>query len=336
MLSQTAKLQFRGNTASRMLPIRPMALLTLAMLLISAVGGLAADTAIATAPSPAITNELQKIEADDDAAQAQVDKWTRENNDLRARGSGVSDAELETRVANRFEPVRRAYEQYLLRHPEDAQAHLVFGSFLNDRQDEHGAQVEWEKSLALDPRNPAVYNNLAGRYSESGPVEKVFAYFAKAIELGPNEPVYYHNFADTLYVLRSRAAAHYGITEQQVYGKALLMYSNALRLDPQNFAFARDLAQTYYSLKPFPPEEALAAWTNAWRIARQESDREDASVHLARVKMLAGRFAEARAQLQAVTNQASLQAKTALLHNIAEREKDRPPGQPVSARAPSP
>ena len=54
--------------------------------------------------------------------------------------------------------------------------------------------------------------------------------------------------------------------------------------------------------------------------AREEADREDVDVHLARVKMLAGRLAEARTQLAGVTNEACAKAKSTLLHNLEERE----------------
>src|SRR5262249_7935892 len=158
-------------------------------------------------------------------------------------------------------------------------------------------------------------------YCEVGPANKAFEYFDKAIQLRPNDASYYHNFGDSLYVLRKRASGYYNITEQQVFAKVLLLYSNSLRLEPQNFGYARDLAQTYYSLKPLPIEPALVAWTNALGIAHEETDREDVHVHLARVKMLAGRFVEARKQLDGVTNEVCLKAKAALLHNIAEREK---------------
>ncbi|HLH53790.1 MAG TPA: hypothetical protein VKY92_09260, partial [Verrucomicrobiae bacterium] len=161
-------------------------------------------------------------------------------------------------------------------------------------------------------------------YAESGPVDKAFAYFSKAIELGPSESVYLHSFADALFVLRREAAAYYQVTEQEIYAKALLLYSNALRLDPTNFALARDFAQTYYPIKPLRVEPALAAWTNAQRLAREEAAREEVSIHLARVKMLAGRFAEARLQLGNVTNDVWLKSKTGLLQHITEREKEKP------------
>ena len=267
-----------------------------------------------------MSDEFQKLESSDDAAQAEVDRWIRENKEQREKGGGLSDAELERRINERLAPIRKGYEDYLARHPNEARAHLAFGDFLNDRQDERGAQAQWERALQLDTNNPAIYNNLAGRYGESGPVNKAFEYFSKAIELSPKEPVYYHNFADVLFVLRKQAGSYYGVDEQNVYGRCLLMYSNALRLDPTNFPFARDFAQTYYSLKPLRTDEALNAWTNALKIAREERDRQDAVVHLARVKMLAGRFAEARAGLDTVTLPACMVAKNSLLKNLEQRE----------------
>ena len=33
---------------------------------------------------------------------------------------------------------------------------MAYGSFLNDLQDEDGAREQWEKALALNPKDPAV------------------------------------------------------------------------------------------------------------------------------------------------------------------------------------
>jgi tetratricopeptide (TPR) repeat protein len=287
----------------------------------------AARAAGADGSRPVETNlatEFDKIESADDAAQTEVDKWVRQNNGLKSAGRAVSQDDMERRITERFEPVRQAYDDFVRQHPDYARARLGYGNFLNDRQDERGAQVQWERALELDLTNAAIYNSLANRYTEVGPINKAFEYFSKAIELRPAEAAYYHNFGDGLYVQRKRAAVYYGITEQQVYNKVVMLYSNALRLDPRNFAYAWDLAQTYYSFKPLPFETSLVAWTNAFKLAPEEVDREEVLVHLARVEMLAGRFAEARDQLSTVTNEACLKAKTSLLHNIAQREDSKP------------
>jgi tetratricopeptide (TPR) repeat protein len=284
--------------------------------------GLVSSTASETNLST--EDEYAKLQANDDAAQAEVDKWLRQREELMGPGAGPPDAELTRRIHDRLEPIRHGYEEFLRQHPGHARAHLAYGNFLNERQDEAGAQAQWEKVIELDPKNAAAYNNLAGRYSEIGPAKKVFEFFSKAIELSPSEPVYYHNFADSMCVLSKHAVKYYGVSEQEVYGKALQLYSNAARLAPESFTFASDWAQTYYSIKPLPADDALRTWTNALKTAHDEREREETYVHMARVKMLAGRLAEARAQLSAVTDIQLVQLRSNLLHAIQLREDPQP------------
>jgi len=279
---------------------------------------------VSASTNAAVDRAYQKLQADDDAAQAEVDKWTRENNALKATGGGVAEAELDQRIRQRLAPVTTEYKDFLRQHPNHAQAHLTYGCFLNDHGDELGAQAEWEKALALDPGNADIYNNLAGRYSESGPVSKAFEYYAKAIELKSNQPLYYQNFANSLYVLRKRGMAYYGLNEQQVFAKIIGLYSNSVRLDPKNFASGCDFAQTYYSMKPFPATAALNAWSNTLHSAEDQSQREFVYLHLARVQMLDGRLAEARALAEAVTSGERLVARSNLLHNIELRQTQGP------------
>ncbi|MGD0262781.1 MAG: tetratricopeptide repeat protein [Verrucomicrobiota bacterium] len=268
-----------------------------------------------------VEKEYKKLLEDDDDAQAEVDQWIRDNDAAAAKGAGVPSADLRLRIRDRFAPIRQAYEDFLKRHPDHARARIAYGSFLNDVQDEDGAREQWEKALALNPKDPAVYNNLANLYGQIGPVKKAFEYYAKAIELNPQEPLYYHNFGDTVYLFRKDAMEFYGLTEQQVYDKALQLYSKALKLDPRNFPLASDAAQTYYGIKPLRTEDALKAWTNTLALAHDEIEREGVYLHLARIKLAAERFAEARAHLAAVTNDLYDVLKKRLTRNLDEQER---------------
>jgi len=113
----------------------------------------------------------------------------------------------------------------------------------------------------------------------------------------------------------------YNIDEQQVFNKALDLYSQAIKLDPTNFPLASDVAQTYYGIKPTRTEDALKAWTNALSIAHDEIEREGVYLHFARIKLHAGRFAEAHAHINAVTNQMYAELKARLIKNLNEQEK---------------
>jgi tetratricopeptide (TPR) repeat protein len=268
----------------------------------------------------AVEKEYQKLMEDDDAAQAEVDQWIQDNDKFATQGAGLSQQEMKRKIRTRFEPIKQAYEDFLKRHPNHAKARIAYGSFLGDINDEDASQEQLEKALELETNNPAVYNNLANIYGHHGPVKKAFEFYTRAIELNPNESVYYHNFGTTVFLFRRDVEEYYGITEQQVFDKALVLYSNAMRLDPTNFPLASDIAQTYYGIKPTRVEDALNAWTNALRLASDELEREGVYVHFARIKLHAGRFDEARAHLSVITNEHYTALKQRLTKNIVELE----------------
>lgn len=279
-----------------------------------------------------VEREYRRLLEGDDAAQAEADEWIQQ---ARKSGDDLSAATLRARIQQRFEPVRRAYIDFFARHPDHARARLAYGSFLHDIREDEEAGVEWEKALQLDPKNPAAWNNLANLYGHSGRVTNSFLYYAKAIELSPNEPVYYHNFADTVFLFRSDATNYFHLTEQQVFAKAIRLYNEAQRLDPENFLLASDIAQTYYGIKPPKfgdaaldrqaflklSNEALGAWQVALKLARDEIEREGVRIHFARWEINSGRFNEARVSLSAATNQMFDTTRLRLLKKLENEEK---------------
>jgi tetratricopeptide (TPR) repeat protein len=116
-----------------------------------------------------------------------------------------------------------------------------------------------------------------------------------------------------VYLYRTDVKEFYHINEQQVFDKSIALYHKAMQLDPDNFSLALEYAEGYYGIRPFRTNEALVAWTNVLKIAHDDLERETVYIHLARTKMLTGRFAEARAQLNLVTN-----AQNAHLKHILE------------------
>jgi len=267
-----------------------------------------------------VDQALQKLMEDDDAARAEVDKWITDNQAFTAKGAGIPRAELNRRIFDRFAPIRKGYEDLSRAHTNRADILIAYASWLGETGEEDLAIQQLEKARGIDAKDPAIWNNLANLYGHNGEVKKSFEYYAKAIELSPTEPVYYHNFGTTVFLFRKDAKEFYDFTEQQVFDKALLLYSNAIRLDPQDFKLAADVAQTFYGIQPPRTEDALRAWTNAYRLAGDDEEREGVHTHFARVKLKAGRFAEARAHLNSVTNEMYAELKRRLTRNLQEAE----------------
>jgi tetratricopeptide (TPR) repeat protein len=263
---------------------------------------------------------LDKVMMDDDAALDEVNVWIQENNAYATQGAGETKAQLNQRIITRLKTVREGYEGFLKKYPKNARGYLAYGSFLNDIGEEEAAHDQFERARELDPKNPAAWNDLANYYGENGPTTNAFAYYARAVELDPTEPVYYENWATTVYLYRRDARAFYGINESQVFDKALALYQKAIQLDPTNFTLMTDYAESYYGIRPLRTNDALMAWTNALKIASDDTEREGVYIHLARVKLAAGRFAEVQAHLDAVTNAAYDALKARLQRNLKAKE----------------
>src|SRR5207248_1642728 len=167
-----------------------------------------------------VEKEFQRLMEEDEAAQQEVDEWIKSNDRFAEKGAGLARETLRPRIHQRFDKVKKAYEDFLQRHPEHARAALAYGGFLSDIGEEEEAKVYWEKGLQLDPKNPAAWNNLANWYGHNSPVTNAFKYYAKAIELNPNESVYYQNFATTVYLFRRDATNFFKISEPEVFDKA--------------------------------------------------------------------------------------------------------------------
>ncbi|MFO1476802.1 MAG: tetratricopeptide repeat protein [Verrucomicrobiota bacterium] len=265
---------------------------------------------------------LDKLMADDDAAQTEVDNWILENQKFVQDGAGISNAEMNRRILKRFAPIHSGYEDLVRRYPKSVDVRVAYASFLNDLGEMEEAIQQLKVAADLNPTNAATWNNLGVYYSDGhhGPPIEAFPCFEKAVEFNPHEPLYFQNFAVTVFMYRPDAREYYHIQEPQVFDKALDLYGRAMRLDPTNFALAVDTAESYYTIRPLRTNDALVAWTNALNVAQDELNREEVYIHLARIKMLAGRYKEARGQLNLVTNDHYITLKTNLSRALAARE----------------
>jgi tetratricopeptide (TPR) repeat protein len=271
-------------------------------------------------PADPVEKEYDELLLEDDAAQAEVDAWIQQAPSGDTDDHPFADATLELRIKQRFDTIRRRYESFLQRHPKHARAFVAYGSFLHDIGEELAAKARWEQALEIDPTLPAAWNNLANYYGHRGPVKKAFEFYEKAIELDPAQSLYYHNFGTTVYLFRKDVREYYGITEQEVFDKALNLYDQAMELDPDNFLLASDVAQTFYGIRPMRLDDALAAWRKTYSLARDDIERQGIELHFARLKLGDDRFNEAREHLSRVTHPMYQVLKERLERNIRRQE----------------
>jgi tetratricopeptide (TPR) repeat protein len=267
-------------------------------------------------PNDPVEQEYFRLILADQSAQDETDRWMLENERLAAAGAGDNASTLRLRMRQRFEPVEKSYREFLERNPKHVKGRLAFGSFLNDLGREDEAAAQYLLARDLDPKNPAPWNNLANFYGHNSPVTNAFVCYEKAIELDPTEPIYYQNFATTVYLFRRDATNHYRISEQQVFDKAMGLYRSALALATNDFKLATDLAQTYYGITPPRVRDALQAWNDALKLASDDEERQGVHLHLARWHRTAGDTNAARRELDLITSPAFAPMKANILKSL--------------------
>ena len=266
-------------------------------------------------PRDPVEKEFLKVEAEDDAAVEEIEKWADAAGAAAAAGRSEAQLSLGLRVRERLDGVKKDYEDFLLHHPDYVRARLAYGGFLHQTGDPEGALAQWEKASRFAPNNPAVWNNL-GDYYEDTNIKKAFEYYSKAITLDPSQPLYYHNLAVCVYMYRADAAEYWKISEQEVFDTALALYQKAMKLDPDNFILATDYAECFYGIRPLRLQEGLAAWNQCLKIARDELERQGVFIHLARIQLALNHFDESQRALDAVTNQMYSVLKNKLQANL--------------------
>jgi tetratricopeptide (TPR) repeat protein len=130
-------------------------------------------------------------------------------------------------------------------------------------------------------------------------------------------------------MFRKDAMDYYHLTEDQVFDKALALYRQAMKLDPNNFILANDYAQSFYGTKPPRYQEGLAAWKLVLPLARDEIEREGVYIHLARIETKVGQLAEAEKHLGSVTNEMYATVKNTLTKNLKAAQEKLTKSAPV-------
>lgn len=217
--------------------------------------------------------------------------------------------------------IEYALQDLVKQFPKNADPLIALGNF----HDEHGREQDafkfWTKASEVNPNDPAVWNNLAGYHTHNGGIEKSFQYFEKALSLKPKGWIYYHNFANAVFLFRKDARMHYQLNEQQVFDKAFELYELARKEDPTNFDLAVDIANSYYIVRPYRNDDALKAWDKAATVAVSEEQKQSILIHQARWFLRIENIDKALAAINKVTSPELLTLKKIVKKNILRKRE---------------
>ena len=300
----------------------------LLVLLVSVPGAGAGPTAPTSAQAVASTDSgtaLATLTARVADAHEDIYRWLREMPALEENPEEEPNHMLSLRIDHRYKIVCEAIAEFRRKHPDATAIEVIEAPFRGETARLLELVRQLEVTRHEQPESAEPWNELAHQLLHTGRVVEAFECFEKSLALLPLEASYYADFGTSLLIYRMDAAVHYKLTEQAVFDKALRMYRRGMSLEPENFRHAVALAETYYLITPARLMEGQTAWEHALNLAGDESERNEAMVHLARYAINRGHPNLAKVYLEQVKEPRWTVPKLALLRRITDSEKTPAP-----------
>lgn len=173
----------------------------------------------------------------------------------------------------------KAFREVVAEYPLDTEAHLRLVRLLRGEGQHEEALEVARQALAVDARDPNLYNALGLTYSDLGRHEEALSMFRRYVELAPNEP----NAYDSLGL---------GLEWAGRYAEAAQTYEHALALNPKFEVAIVHLGNTYFQQGRY--RDALAQYRRYIEAAPAEGERARGYSSLALVHLRRGEFEEAQ------------------------------------------
>ena len=226
-------------------------------------------------------------------------------------------------AAARDERMSALYRELAGKYPDRAAVQKARGEYAWQHERAVEAIPSLRRAEALDPADADTADVLASAELQLGRTREAAAQWQQAVRASPADPRYHFALANALFLFRHELLDPTTFpNEEAVFAKALEEFRQAAALAPQDLAYARAYAETFYAV-PHPDwEQARSAWQAVRALSGADTDFPNS--HLARVSLRMKRPEEAEAYLALIHTPdfADLKAK---LHAQAAR---LPPAAP--------
>jgi tetratricopeptide (TPR) repeat protein len=229
--------------------------------------------------------EYRALSAEDDTAHPEA--WSRK---------------ADERMKARVDDLIRRYQEFVRKYPNNADAHDLLALIYYENGRPEDALAEWETALRINPNHANAHNGLGQLYSHTGEPLRAITHFQKAIELDPKRAVFHFNLGLMYFTSRYVVMKEYAWDLPRVFAESQKAYRRASELAPDDFDYAKAVAENYFFAKFFliedPWDAAIRDWQRCLKIAPDDLARSYVLTCLGRVYLKKGQKPEARAVLQ--------------------------------------
>lgn len=253
----------------------------------------------------ALIAAVPRLAAQDDPATRDLKALVDRQRTLLAKAAAAEDA---VEVEDVREPLQRLvfdYEDYLRKYPDVAAGYASYAMLLGNSliAERRRAVALLLRANQLDSDIPLVKNQLGNYLAEEGRPREAINYYLAATRLEPKEPLYHFQIGTLLTAAREDFLKSGEWTRATLDGAMLDAFRQAAELAPDNIPFAYRHCEAYYDLEQPDWAAALAAWRALGARLSAAIEVQTVRLHEANILIRQGKPDEARAILEAVTDE---------------------------------
>ncbi len=234
-------------------------------------------------------------------------------------GEGVSQETLLLKAQN----IADLYQGYVNDHPDDVEALILFGKFLNELGRSDAALTVLTRADYLDPKIAVVKQQIAAAFLSEGLFREALPMLLEASSLEPEEPLYYYQIGQFLYVYREELVEDGFLSHREIDRQMLSAFREAANTAPEERDYLIRYAEAYNSLRSPRWKEALEIWEKLEDSAVSQREVEAIALHQARILIRVGDFDKAKEKLSSIENPALFQTRDQLAAMLREKERGR-------------
>jgi len=210
-----------------------------------------------------------------------------------------------------------AYSAYLMDHPDDVHALILYGKLLRRVENNDEAFNYFLKADELDPTIAVVKQQIGTHLAEIGKGKAALPFYLRAVELEPQTAIYHYALGELLHEFRDLYIDEEIFTRDALEREMLKAFKQAAFLKPDSFDLQMRLGEAYYDLSSPDWKAALLHWNSLRKNTENELQAEILDLHRARVMGKLGRAKEAVELAETVITPSLQRSKQQVLNEIA-------------------
>ncbi|MGB0409300.1 MAG: hypothetical protein ACPGIC_04820 [Opitutales bacterium] len=211
-----------------------------------------------------------------------------------------------------------AYSAYLMDHPDDVNALILYGKLLRRVEKYNEAFNAFLKADELDANIAVVKQQIGTHLAEAGKGKAALPFYLRAVELEPETASYHFGLGTLLHAFSGEFIEDGIFTRDALEREMLKAFKTAASLAPDEFNLQMRLGEAYYDLSSPDWKSALLHWNVLRERIGNPLQGEILDLHRARVMGQLGRYKEAAALAETVRTPSLQQSKEQVLAEITE------------------